>query len=84
MPSPIVGAVPRPRRSTALSGSTWRPSGTLANESDRMGDGVPDHVEKAFRSYRTWWILAHGFTRVRCSSCGHDFPVAFSCNGRGA
>ena len=56
----------------------------LANESDPMGDGVPDHVEKEFRSYLTCGILAHGFARARCSSCGHDFLVAFSCKGRGA
>jgi len=56
----------------------------LANGSDPMGDGVPDHVEKEFRSYLTCGILAHGFARARCSSCGYDFLVAFSCKGRGA
>ena len=25
----------------------------------------------------------HGFARARCSDCGHDFLVAFSCKGRG-
>jgi hypothetical protein len=49
-----------------------------------MGDGVPDHVEKEFRSYLKCGILAHGFARARCSSCGYDFLVAFSCKGRGA
>ena len=34
---------------------------TLANESDPIGDGVPDHVEKEFRSYLTCGILAHGW-----------------------
>jgi hypothetical protein len=56
----------------------------LANESDPMGDGVPDHVEKEFRSYLTCGILAHGFARARCATCGYDFLVAFSCKGRGA
>jgi predicted Zn-ribbon and HTH transcriptional regulator len=56
----------------------------LANESDPMGDGVPDHVEKEFRSYLRCGILAQGFARARCSSCGYDFLVAFSCKGRGA
>ena len=51
----------------------------LANESDPMGDGVPDHVEKEFRSYLTCGILAHGFARARCSSCGYDFLVALVC-----
>ena len=56
----------------------------LANESDPMGDGVPDHVEKEFRSYLTCGILAHGFARARWATCGYDFLVAFSCKGRGA
>jgi hypothetical protein len=56
----------------------------LANESDPMGDGVPDHVEREFRSYLTCGILAHGFARARCATCGYDFLVAFSCKGRGA
>jgi hypothetical protein len=29
-----------------------------------MGDGVPDHVEKEFRSYLTCGILAHGFAQA--------------------
>jgi hypothetical protein len=56
----------------------------LANESDPMGDGVPDHVEMEFRSYLKCGILAHGFARARCATCGYDFLVAFSCKGRGA
>jgi len=51
----------------------------LANESDPMDDGVPDHVEKEFRSYLKCGILAHGFARARCSSCGYDFLVALAC-----
>ena len=49
-----------------------------------MGDGVPSYVEKEFRSYLKCGILAHGFARARCSECGYDFLVAFSCKGRGA
>ena len=30
-----------------------------------MGDGVPDHVEKEFRSYLNCGILAHGLARAR-------------------
>jgi hypothetical protein len=59
----------------------------LANCSDPMGpmgDGVPDHVEKEFRSYLRCGILAHGFARARCSGCSYDFLVASSCKGRGA
>ena len=58
----------------------------LANEAEPFGDGVPgvpDHVETELRSYLRCGILAHGFARARCSACGHEFLVAFSCKGRG-
>ncbi len=48
-----------------------------------MGDGVPSWVERDFRAYLRCGILAHGFARARCSGCGYDFLVAFSCKGRG-
>ena len=56
----------------------------LAHEADPMGDGVPDYVEDELRSYLRCGILAHGFARARCASCGYDFLVAFSCKGCGA
>jgi len=43
---------------------------------------VPAHVEREFRRYLEWGILAHGFARARCGQCGHDFLIAFSCKGR--
>jgi len=46
-------------------------------------DPIPAWVEAEFRRYLTCGILAHGFARARCSACGHDFLVAFSCKGRG-
>ena len=49
-----------------------------------MGDGVPAHVENEFRSYLKCGILAHGFARAKCSGCGHEFLVAFSCRRQGA
>ena len=57
---------------------------TQATEVDPMGDGVPIHVENEFRSYLRCGILAHGFARARCSGCGHEFLVAFSCKTRGS
>ena len=48
-----------------------------------MGWGVPRWVEHDFRSYLRCGILAHGFARVRCTDCGHDRLLAFSCKGRG-
>ena len=48
-----------------------------------MADGVPSWVERDFRGYLRCGILAHGIARARCSGCGYDFLVAFSCKGRG-
>ena len=44
---------------------------------------MPAYVEREFRHYLECGILAYGFARARCPSCGHDFLVAFSCKGRG-
>jgi len=58
----------------------------LASVDQFVGQG--DHhtpapyVEKTFRKYLECGIFAHGFARVRCDDCGHDFLVAFSCKGR--
>ncbi len=49
---------------------------------DDFTGGVPFYVVGAFRSYLKCGILAHGFARVHCADCGHDFLVAFSCKGR--
>lgn len=46
-------------------------------------DPMPGFAEEAFRRYLKCGILAHGFARARCSECGHDFLIAFSCKGRG-
>jgi hypothetical protein len=40
-------------------------------------------VCKAFAKYLECGIFAHGFARVRCGDCGHNYFVAFSCKGRG-
>jgi DNA-directed RNA polymerase subunit RPC12/RpoP len=43
---------------------------------------VPEYVEREFRRYLDCGILARGLARARCGQCGHDFLIAFSCNGR--
>jgi hypothetical protein len=47
------------------------------------GFGVPARIEAEFRRYLECGILAHGFSRARCGTCGQDFLIAFSCKGRG-
>ena len=48
----------------------------------KSADGVSSSSQGPSRC--TSGILAHGFARARCSGCGYDFLVAFSCKGRGA
>ena len=45
-------------------------------------DAPPAYVEQAFRRYLECGILADGFARAHCDTCGHDFLIAFSCQGR--
>jgi len=47
------------------------------------GSTLPGHVTAEFERYLRCGILAHGFARVRCTSCGDELLVAFSCKGRG-
>jgi len=46
------------------------------------GFGVPRFVEEEFRSFLRCGVLAHGFLRARCASCGHGLLVGFSCKRR--
>ena len=45
--------------------------------------GLPRHVEQDFLQYLSCGVLAQGFSRVRCESCGDEVLVAFSCKRRG-
>jgi hypothetical protein len=49
---------------------------------DELEASIPFHVEATYRQYLKCGILAHGFCRVYCANCRHDFLVAFSCKGR--
>jgi hypothetical protein len=44
---------------------------------------LPQYVERELREYLKRGILAHGFLRARCRSCGKDLLVALSCKKRG-
>ena len=45
--------------------------------------GLPKYVEQELRRYLKCGILAHGFLRAYCESCGRSVLVAFSCKRRG-
>jgi hypothetical protein len=49
----------------------------------RDGEGLPPFVEGEFRAFLRCGSLAGGFARFRCTGCGLDRLVAFSCKGRG-
>ncbi|MBW1833175.1 MAG: transposase zinc-binding domain-containing protein [Deltaproteobacteria bacterium] len=45
--------------------------------------GTPLFVKREFQRFVRCGVLAHGFARFRCTDCGTDRLVAFSCKGRG-
>ena len=53
-----------------------------ASARHESGAGYPLFVEQEFRRYLGCGILARGFARLRCPSCGFERLVAFSCKGR--
>lgn len=86
-PSP-TGPVYRPRRPTTtplypVVQHHLETFLSLAEAEDPTGWSLPSWVEHAFRSYLRWGVLAHGFARVRCTDCGRERLVVFSCKGRG-
>jgi Transposase zinc-binding domain len=56
---------------------------TFLAEMGSDGAGLPGFVISEFERYLACGILAHGFARVRCTSCGDEMLLAFSCKGRG-
>jgi hypothetical protein len=44
---------------------------------------IPGFVERAFERFLDCGNHSAGFARVRCTSCGDDLLVAFSCKARG-
>lgn len=84
------------RRSSSASYEQRRPTETvlygsvadhletfLAEAREQHERGLPHYVEQEFRTYLKCGIHAHGFLRARCSACGRDLLVAFSCKRRG-
>jgi hypothetical protein len=55
----------------------------LARADERIGPGLPAFVRRELYRYLDCGILANGFARVHCATCGRDELVAFSCKGRG-
>jgi hypothetical protein len=47
------------------------------------GAGLPRFVEKELQAFLKCGVLAHGFSRFRCSGCKFERLVPLSCKGRG-
>ena len=81
------GAVGRYRRrepeNTVLYQVVREQLETFLARREEQGHPVPRFIERELRAFLECGILAHGFVRVRCDSCGKDRAVAFSCKGRG-
>ncbi|MDX9724081.1 MAG: transposase zinc-binding domain-containing protein, partial [Myxococcota bacterium] len=56
---------------------------TFLERVERDGRSLPRFVIQELRGFLRCGIRAHGFVRVRCPKCRHEFGVAFSCKGRG-
>ncbi|HEY4055208.1 MAG TPA: transposase [Kofleriaceae bacterium] len=51
-------------------------------ERSEHGFGVPRFVDDELRGFLRCGVLAYGFVRVRCGTCGDELLVGFSCKGR--
>ena len=70
------------RYCTARCERIWKP-GWRKRHAEYDNFGVPERIDAEFRRYLTCGILACGFIRARCGTCGHDCLLAFSCKTRG-
>jgi len=52
-------------------------------EANPDSDPIPAHVEEAFRKFLTRGIYCYGFARLRCSACGYEALLPYSCRARG-
>jgi hypothetical protein len=56
---------------------------TFAARASVRGGHLPRFVDRELRKFVECGVPALGFVRVRCTACGHDRAVPFSCKGRG-
>ena len=67
---------------TALYALVVEQRATFASVAREAG-GVPSFVDESFERFLRCGVLAHGFARFGCASCGHDHLVPLSCKTRG-
>jgi hypothetical protein len=59
------------------------PSFLAHTAGDAETPGLPAFVKREFERYLRCGILAHGFTRLRCTHCAGEHLLPFSCKRRG-
>ena len=85
--APVVSGYRRREPERTLLHATvrahWKTFLAEVEERGEAGASLPRFVVGEFERYLACGILAHGFARVRCTECGDELLVAFSCKGRG-
>jgi hypothetical protein len=76
---PLAGYRRREPERTVLHELVARHAQTMLAEvraADPEGGGLPRHVERELTEYLRCGVLAHGFARVRCTTCHDEIVVA--------
>src|SRR5947209_4371174 len=74
--------IPRTPEQTTLYQVVSKELETFLRRQEERDRPVTRFVKDEFRSFLECGILALGFLRLRCQSCGHDRLLAFSCKRR--
>ena len=73
----------RPEQTTLYRLVQQHAASFVAHTEASTGSELPRFIKDEFDAFLECGILAHGFLRLRCSECGHDKLLAFSCKRRG-
>src|SRR5437870_791524 len=74
--------VPRNPETTVLYQVIAQELETFLRRQQERDRPVPHFGEEEFRSFLACGVLARGFLRLRCQTCGHDRVLPFSCKRR--
>lgn len=77
------GYRPRQPEATVLHRAVRENLPAFLESAREHGSGLPLFVADEFREFLACGVLAHGFARVRCTTCGDEILVGFSCKSRG-
>jgi len=69
----------RPNQTTLYRLVQQHSANVIAHCEASNGSELPRFIKDEFDAFFECGILEHGFLRLRCSECGHDKLLAFSC-----